>query len=132
MPYILYVYCSFSIAIAAIIGGLRFSRIDPAYYPFIFFLWLATTNEIVTYSLSTLNITTNISNNVYVLLEAWLLIWQARKWNAISSRTWYWVLQFAITICWLVDVISSQGFYNLHSVFRIIAGALFLVLFIGH
>ena len=132
MPYIVYVYFSFSIAIAAITGGVRFNKIDPAYFPFIFYLWLATANEIVTFVLSTRHITTNLSNNIYVLPEAWLLVWQAKRWNAIQSKNVYLFLQVAVTIGWLVEVFVSNGLYDLHSVFRILTAALYLVIFIGY
>ena len=45
----LIVVFSFSIAIAAIIGWIRFKKINPAYYPFVICIWIGLLNEILSY-----------------------------------------------------------------------------------
>ena len=79
-----FAFISFSIGLAAITGWVRFSKINPAYYPFIYCIWLASVNEAVSYWLVSHGFTTAINNNIYVLLEAVLFIWLFSNWQAFS------------------------------------------------
>ena len=133
MLYQIYVIFSFSIVIAAVIGGIRFRKMDPTYHPFVLLTWLASCNEILSYIFGLFKITTNLNNNVYVLFEAFLLLWQAKKWKVFEARNGLYIaLQLGLLLCWLIDAFFSHGLLNLLSIYRVISGALMVVIFIGY
>lgn len=66
---------SFSIVFAAIIGLVRFKKIDQSYYPFIYIIWLGLANEILSFFLIRTRFSNAVNSNIYVLLEAVLLLW---------------------------------------------------------
>lgn len=72
---------SFSILIPAITGALRIRKIGDTLYPFIFCIWLATLNEILSAILTSARINTAPNNNIYVLGEALLIGWQFKNWG---------------------------------------------------
>jgi hypothetical protein len=61
---------SLSILIAGIIAIIRFGKISRMYYPFIFCVWAAGLNEILSCALMETGHHTTINNNIYVLIEA--------------------------------------------------------------
>ncbi len=127
-----YVLFSFSIIIAALIGGVRFTKIDPAFYPFVFLTWLASLNEILSFVFGKYGITTNLNNNIYVLLEAWLLVWQAKRWNVFGKAViLYRALLAVITVVWLYQVFSAGINVMLYG-YRIFYAVLMLFIFIGY
>jgi hypothetical protein len=60
----------FSILIAGIIAIIRFPKISGVYYPFIFCVWIAGANEILSCVLWETGHYTAVNNNLYVLAEA--------------------------------------------------------------
>ena len=72
---------SLSILIASLIGWVRFRKIDPAYYPFLYCLWIGSLNEIINYILAANHQTNALNNNIYALLESLLLLWLFKNWG---------------------------------------------------
>lgn len=133
MQYMVYVFMSVSIVIAAIIGGVRFSKIDPAFYPFIIYTWVASINELASYAISKSGHPTNINNNVYVLAEAIIITWQAYRWGLFNSYQWlYKILMASYLIFWSAECYILKGPQNLFSFFRIYYAACLIILFINH
>lgn len=111
---------SFSILIAAIIGWVRFSKINSAYYPFIYCIWVALVNEILGYFLIYNGISNAINNNVYVLIEAVLITWQFQRWGIFQRiKPVAIILIFILIISWAIEAFLIKGIkYNI-SYFRI-------------
>lgn len=104
MNYTWFVVLSCSIFVAAIIGWVRFKKVDPAFRPFIFVLWIGSLNEIISILLPRLGHTTDINNNIYVLFEALLLVWQLKSWGSFGRYTHAFpLLLVAITLGWLME-----------------------------
>ena len=132
MSYISYYLFSYSIFIAAAIGLIRFKKLNKAYYPFIFLLWAGSANELISSVVQSRGGSSNLNNNIYVLAEALLLVWQARNWKVFETNKWlFWVLEIGLLLSWLSEAMLSGGLSQLHSVFRIIAGTVILMIFIG-
>lgn len=70
---------SFAIGIPSIIGLVRFTKIDRAYYPFLYAIWLGFINEIISFMLIRNGKSNAINSNIYVLFEALLLSWFFKK-----------------------------------------------------
>src|SRR5688572_2083001 len=98
MNYTLAVLFSFSIAIAALIGLVRFEKISPVYYPFLFCTWLALLNEIINYILARATGNNIININIYVLLEAILITWQFKKWGLFYGSTYLYIIILGLFI----------------------------------
>ena len=86
MNYWLVVIFSFSIIIAATIGWVRFRKINPAYYPFIYCIWLAFLNEILSFIFAQTIRDNSVNNNLYALAESLLIVWQFRNWGIFKNK----------------------------------------------
>lgn len=113
---------SFTIAIAAIIGALRFKKIDRSYYPFIYLCWIAFFAEVVALIVNTLTRGSQIPSNLYVLIEALLLTWQFRLWGSFERRrNLYPVLMYSFLIVWMIDnFIINKTIHHASSYCRIV------------
>lgn len=99
---------SLSIAIAAIIGAVRYRRINPVYHPFIYCIWLGFINEILGYYISSIHGSNAINNNLYVLAECLLITWQFKKWGLFdrTRKLYYSILAGFLYSGWL----KNSGF----------------------
>ena len=75
MNYILVEYTGYLVGIAAIIGLIRIRQLDQAYYPFVLVLWFGTINEILTTIVVDRGFSNALNSNIYVLIEALLIVW---------------------------------------------------------
>jgi len=64
------VLSGFSILIAGIIAIIRFRKIGRMYYPFIFCVWIAGANELLSYVMMETGHYTVVNSNIYVLAES--------------------------------------------------------------
>lgn len=121
MNYTQVVLFSFSIMIAAVIGLIRFNKIDPVYYPFIFCMWIAALNEIISFGLAKSGYYTIINNNLYVLAEALLITWQFKRWKFFDrhARIYSFTL-LLIIIAWFLENISLSSIHKLGFYFRVL------------
>jgi hypothetical protein len=99
---------SASIFVAAIIGVVRFNKIDPTYYPVVCCIWIASLNEIISFTLIANGFTTTINNNVYVLIESILITLQFKNWGLFSNRP----LAFKSIITVLLIVWITENYYG--------------------
>ena len=103
----LIVVFSFSIAIAAIIGWIRFKKMNPTYYPFVICIWIGFLNEIISYFVIRSGHSNAINNNIYVLVEAILFTLQFKRWGLFQYNKWLFPLLIVLfIITWL-----AQNFY---------------------
>lgn len=104
MNYWLVVIFSFSIIIAATIGWVRFRKINPAYYPFIYCVWLAFLNEILSFIFAQTIRDNSVNNNLYALAESLLIVWQFRNWGIFKNKDNLFYTVLAIfTAGWVTD-----------------------------
>lgn len=112
---------SFSVLIAAVIGVFRIHKIDNSFYPFIFCMWIAGINEIISYLLSIYGFTTTVNNNIYTLLEAVLIIWQFKKWDSMNSFGKLYTLTFIlIVLAWIIESLWLSWLNQIGLYFRVI------------
>lgn len=120
MLYWIIVTLSFSIFFAALAAAIRFKKIDPAYYPFIFCTWLASVNEVASFLLS-YNHKSNVhTNNVYVLAEVLLITWQFKRWGYAFKKTLvYGLVILLIVVAWIFETASAADSFGLHFYYRL-------------
>jgi hypothetical protein len=124
----------FSIIIPAIVGWIRFHRISPAYFPSLFYIWLGTFNELLSFFIVNILYQYNIFNfNLFLLAEALLISWQLSKWGLYSHNKK--VLNFIycfFCVLWLLENFFISGFYlGFNSYFRIITSSIIVFMSIA-
>jgi hypothetical protein len=119
--YTLAVISSFTIAIGAIIGLVRFSKINQAYYPFVILLWIGLINESISYLLGRLGFDSQLNNNVYVLVESILITWQFKNWKVFKKSNWlFWIIVCSLLVYWVIEMFFIFGITKLEYNFRIL------------
>lgn len=104
MNYDLVVLLSFSVLIAAGIAFFKFSGIKRNYYPFIFLIWIASVNEIISYFLIKNGHYNIINSNIYCLVESLLLLWFFKNTGNFKKRPWVfnmWMMVFILA--WIIN-----------------------------
>lgn len=77
---------SCTVLIPLIMGLLRVNRVRASYQPFLLFLLLAFTSEVVGYVSAKLTRSNMLSSNIYTLLEAGLILYQFYTWGFLKKR----------------------------------------------
>jgi hypothetical protein len=121
MNYSLRLILSFSIIIPVIISWIRLKKINPAYYPFIFCLWLGLANEITSYIFSRISHSNAVNSNVYVLLEFYFITWQFYTWHLFKrARYSCYLLLGILTAAWILENFFISDIKHFNSYFRIL------------
>jgi len=104
MSYTWFVILSCSIFVPAVIGGVRILKVDSAFHPFIICLWIGAINELISIYFSQSGNSTHVNNNIYVIIEAILLIWQLKRWGAFDRfHRLYFMLILIFISGWLLE-----------------------------
>ncbi len=108
------------LAIAAIIGLIRFKKTSMVFLPFLLFLWLGLTNEVVSTITGKIIRNTAINNNIYVLLESCLIAWQFQRWGLFKDqKKLFPILLVAFGTVWTVETLIIYKITAVSSYFRI-------------
>lgn len=120
MDFNLVVILSFSISIPAIIGWIRYLKINPAYYPFIHCIWIGSLNEIISFTLIQNGYHSSINNNLYALIESLLIVWQFKKWKLFDlSKNLYFLIVSSYIGVWFIEHLIIHDIYYSTSYFRV-------------
>ena len=112
---------SATIVIPAIAGIIKFRSTERIFYPFIIFLWVATLNEMISYIASLLGYSTTLNNNIYILAEALLILWQFKEWEIFQSyKKVYSILALTLVAVWLFDNSNIEKLGSITSPFRLL------------
>ncbi len=104
MNYDLLFILSFSVLIAAAIALIKFSNIKKSYYPFIYVIWLASFNEVLSYFLIQNGKFNVLNSNIYCLLESLLLLWFFRNiGNFKKYKNLPYLLGTIFIIAWVIE-----------------------------
>jgi hypothetical protein len=123
MNYYLATIFSFTIVIAAIIGWIRFSKIDPAFYPFLFLVSLGTMNEITSYIVIQQRHSNAVNANIYSLLESILICWQFKNWRLFArNNNLFYFIVCMLVVLWLVENFYLSSIFDFDSYFNITYG----------
>ncbi len=132
MSYTSVLIFSFTLAISAVIGLVRFKKINRAYHPFLFLIWLGLFNEILGVILARIFHDNSISTNIYLLAESVLITWQFRRWGLFDNAKPLYVFIVILLIAgWLTELIFVAGLKGIPFYFEI-AYAFIIVLMSIH
>jgi len=94
----------YSIVVPAIIGLVRYSNINKAYYPFIYCIWFGLANETLNLWLVRNGHYNTVNSNIYMLLESLILTWQFKRWGLFQKRQVFllfvWII---IGVAWVLE-----------------------------
>jgi hypothetical protein len=132
MSYSLIDLFSFSIAIAAIIGLVRFKQLDRVYFPFILLLWLGLLKESIDSIMIQQGFSNAVSSNLYSLAESLLLLWFFKRWGSFSRRPWVFpALAGIFIVAWILEKLVFTGITRFSSYFIILYSFTIVLLSIG-
>ena len=125
-----------SIAIAAIIGWIRFKKINPAYYPFLFLIWIGLINELISIAIIYIvkGNSTALNNNLYSLLESLIITWQFKKWKLFHQASKLFlgiiivfILLWGIEVFFIADINHTGPYFRVTYSFIIILMSLSMI-----
>lgn len=114
MNFDLTIYFSFSVAIAAVISWVRFKRIAPAFYPFLFLVWLGLANEIVSAIIVYNGSGNAINNNIFSILESLLMLWFFKRQRVFDDQPkLFYIIGAVYLLAWTTEMcIFSMNTFN--------------------
>lgn len=122
MSFFLNTIFSLSIGIAAIIGGVRFAKTDPAYHPFIILTWASFLNEIISFLVIKTGYSNAINTNLFLLLQSLLILAQFRKWELFrQQKSLFPIAVFCLSILWIWESFIYSTLLKFNSYFIIIS-----------
>jgi len=110
---------SLSIGLAVIIGIVRFRRIDPSYYPFLFNCGVALTVELLNWGLTQDGHPDAfiLVQNIFSYLDFYLFLWLFHNWGLFNrKKTTFITLAIVFFVIWLLEGILLTGFIK-HNVY---------------
>ena len=111
----------YSIAIPASIGLIRFSKINEAYRPFIYYCLLDMLNHSLSYILIEAYHSNTINSNIFVLIEAILFVVLFRNWGIFKSKPlMFYVTLAMLGLVWIIDNLVWHELGSINSFFRIV------------
>jgi hypothetical protein len=112
---------SLSIVVAALIGWMRIRKIDPAFFPFLILIWLGLANEIIAIVLVRNGFSNSIANNIFSMLESFLVTWQLKNWRLFDKKpTLYWLMQLTLLLSWCIDQYLTGNIREFNSKYLIV------------
>lgn len=124
---------SLSILIAGIISAFRFKQINKVYHPFIYCIWLACLNEIVSFFLLKEQFHNTANNNIYVLMEAIFISWFFFRLKLFKNiPTLFYCLLTAYFIVWAMEVFILSSITQVAVYFRVFYSFLLALMSVHH
>jgi hypothetical protein len=120
MSYEVALALSFSLIVPAILALMKYSSMNVEYHPFFYFIWAGLLNECISMFANYYFRSNAINSNIYVLIEAILILWLFRRWKLFKNYNIFYVLIFIYLAAWVAEnlFISRITFFN--SYFRIL------------
>ena len=120
------VYLSFAVCIAALLAAYRFNIIDKLYLPFVLCIWVGAINEIVSFTLAYNGYSNSANNNIDILLEGLLILWQFKKWG-MMPQTLFFILGLLFLCTWFYEIHSFSTLQSLHYYYRLLYGSVVVI-----
>jgi hypothetical protein len=122
---------SASILIAAVLGGIRFRKLDPGFFPFILLIWLGVISEGASLIIITQGHTNEVQYNIFLIVEAVLILLQFYKWKLFSTKAVFYSFLSGLILCWVAEDFIFFSIHTFNSYFIIIASYTLVLLSIN-
>lgn len=103
-----------------IIAGVRYSRMDPSYRPFILLLLLGFVNESINYLLIKKFGSNSVSFNIFHIVECSVLLYQFKVWGFFKDKKIYPVLMAIAVAGWVAENFFYSGMHVFNPYFRVL------------
>jgi len=110
-------FLSITIAVPALLIVIRWRSISSVYYPFAFFLWTGTLNELLSIIIVLNGYHNTVTANCYVLIAYTLLLFQFFYWTNWKRRTLVIMIAVGILV-WISDNLLWHALKDNNSFFR--------------
>jgi hypothetical protein len=98
--------CSFTIFIAGVIALVRFKKINKIYYPFLYCLWIACFNELLSFILWLYHSTSSVNSNFYILFEALLITVLLKNFKILNKpRHLFHAILVSQILVWMFEIL---------------------------
>jgi hypothetical protein len=119
---------SYSIAIAAVIGLIRFPKLSAAYQPFILITITSFLSEVISHMLIVHQKSNAVVINVFGIFDALLWLWQFSLWdNGRKNDKRFRIAAIALGSLWIVENIALGKFFVFGSVYPLTFSFLMVV-----
>jgi hypothetical protein len=121
---------SFSVIIPSFIGLFRFKEVLKSHRPILILFLVALLNEIVSVYLSTKIYNTSYNNNIYILIELLLFLWQFYKWGfGREKKRAHLIIMCLVPICvWVYDNFILHSMATTNPLFRVFYSSILIYL----
>jgi hypothetical protein len=111
---------SYSIAIAAVIGLIRFPKLNKAYRPFVFITTASLANEIISHILILHKKSNAVALNIFGFFDAILWLWQFKRWNRYHKyHALCNVAAIVLMLVWMLENIVLRKLFSFGSIYAI-------------
>ncbi len=129
MSFTLMIIFNFSILVAGLIAVIRYGKIHKSYRPVIYCVWVACFNEIISFVLAKNGYYTVINNNIYVLIEALLIIHFFNNIRVFKKNKVLFIIIFScLILIWFLDNQFLKRITSVSSYFRILSSFVIVLL----
>ncbi len=129
MPHIVIVILSYFLFIPAVIGIIRYKDLDKTFTPFILLLCVGSVNEIISTILTYTIQSTVVNNNIYILAEVLLILWQFRLWRVAGPNVKLYIFMgIALAGLWVIECLVFPGLQNVSSYCHILYAFIIVVM----
>ena len=131
MNYLLTAILKSSVIIPALVGLIRFKKVNQAYHPFIYLMWLGVINELISPVTGRYFHTNSYNSNIYRLFEMWLILYMLDKWNFFEKKKTFVIIGGILTVEWVTENFILGSLAQFNSYFTILYAFLNVVLCIN-
>lgn len=112
---------SFTVGIGAVIGWVRVKKLDPAFLPFLWLLWIGFAHELASYFITKAGYSNALTYNVFTVTEALLISSQFYKWGLFEQHeTLFRIILVLFVIGWFTEFITRGGLQHYLSYFIVV------------
>lgn len=128
MNYYVIVVLSFVPVFAVFIAVVRWNKIPPSYYPFVFLVCAGLLNEIISLVVNRLFGNSALNNDIYVFVAAQLIFWQLYNWNKYAVfRSAILISAIMMAVVWIFENWLNRSFDASGSFYRVLSSAVIVV-----
>lgn len=121
MNYTFLMLLRFTKIVPAVVAFINRKKIDPLFVPFLWLIWMGLLNESVSEVCNRTIRTNAINSNIYVLIDAFIILWQFDKWKLFSGfKQMPYLTALLLTIVWVLDMLVFHQLNVFTSYFRIV------------
>ena len=118
-----------SIIIPSLLGVARSKQVIRTFHPILILFVIALINELLSMLFSSSIYNTAYNNNIYVLIESLLFIWQFFRWGFLEQRKRLFAFMLFITISiWVFDNLMLHSLSRVNPLFRVYYSSLLIYL----